>query len=64
MAAADAKTLQFVEREANDAVTDVGDKGDSAVDLLTFHNDVFDAANTKAVGSTTGWCIRIVAGKS
>jgi hypothetical protein len=57
-------TLKLVERATTDAVTDLGAKDDSAGDLLTFANEIYDEGNAKAVGSDTGWCIRTVAGKS
>lgn len=57
-------TLKLVERATTDAVTDLGKKGDSAGDLLTFANEVFDESNAKRVGSDNGWCIRTVAGKA
>ena len=62
--ASSARTIRVVERATTDAVTETGKKGDSSGDLLTFANQVFDAANTKAVGTDDGWCIRTVAGKS
>jgi hypothetical protein len=64
--AADAKktSLNLIEHATTDAVTDTGAKGDSAGDLLTFANEVFDAKDAKKVGNDTGWCIRTVAGKS
>ena len=63
-AASTAKTIRVVERATTDAVTETGKKGDSSGDLLTFANQVYDAANAKAVGTDDGWCIRTVAGKS
>lgn len=57
-------SLNFVERATTDAVTDTGTQGDSAGDLLTFANEVYDEANTTKVGSDAGWCIRTVPGKS
>jgi hypothetical protein len=57
-------TLKLVERATTDAVTDLGKKDDSAGDLLTFANEVFDESNAKRVGSDNGWCIRTVAGKA
>src|SRR5262245_56542654 len=64
--AAGAKTtsLILIEHATTDAVTDTGAKGDSAGDLLTFANDVFDAKDAQKVGGDTGWCIRTVPGKS
>ena len=62
-AAAD-ETLAVVEHATSDNVTDLGAKGDSAGDILTFANDIFDKDNTKKVGSDNGWCARTVAGKA
>jgi len=56
--------LKLVERATSDAVTDLGAKDDSAGDVLTFANEIYDAANAKKVGSDNGWCVRTVAGKS
>jgi hypothetical protein len=62
-AAAD-ETLTLVERASTDTVTDLGDKGDSAGDILTFANEVFDKDNANKVGSDNGWCARTVVGKA
>jgi allene oxide cyclase len=62
--AAKKTSLNLIEHATTDAVTDTGAKGDSAGDLLTFANEVFDEKDAKKVGSDTGWCIRTVAGKS
>ena len=62
--AAGGSTIRVVERATTDAVTETGKKGDTAGDLLTFANQVYDSANAKAVGADDGWCIRTVAGKS
>ena len=59
-----ARTIRVIEHATTDAVTETGKKGDSSGDLLTFANQLFDAANAKTVGSDDGWCIRTVAGKS
>lgn len=59
-----AETLKLVERATTDAVLDLGATGDSAGDLLTFANEVYDADNKMKVGSDNGWCIRTVAGKA
>ena len=65
MASASAATsLTVVEHAASDAVTDTGDKGDTAGDILTFANDVFDAGNANALGTDNGWCVRTVPGKA
>jgi hypothetical protein len=52
-------TVRVIEHAATDVVTDTGKKGDSAGDLLTWHNKIFDAANKKQVGHDQGDCIRI-----
>ena len=61
---AHAEDLVLVERATTDAVLDVGAKGDSAGDILTFGNDIFDASDKNKLGSDNGWCIRTVAGKA
>ena len=53
-----ADSLIFVERAASDTVIDLGDKGDSLGDLLTFSNDIYDKDNKMLVGHDNGWCIR------
>src|SRR5256885_7636689 len=55
-------TIRVVERATTDAVTN--GSGDSAGNILTFANDVFDSANANKVGSDQGSCVRIVVGKS
>jgi allene oxide cyclase len=62
-AAAD-ETLTLVERATSDAVTDLGAQGDSAGDILTFANEVYDKDNANKVGSDNGFCARTVAGKA
>lgn len=64
--AAEAATtkIDLVERATTDAVTDLGAQGDSAGDLLTFANEIYDAKDQSRVGSDQGWCIRVVVGKS
>ena len=59
-----AEEIAVVERATTDAVIDTGATGDSAGDLLTFANDVYDKDNASKVGTDTGYCIRTVAGKS
>ena len=41
-----------------------GKKGDSAGDLLTFGNGLYNAGNTKKIGTDDGYCIRTAVGKS
>ncbi|MGH8262981.1 MAG: dirigent protein [Steroidobacteraceae bacterium] len=62
--AAAGTSIAVVERAATDAVTDTGAPGDTAGDLLTFANPVFDAANAKQIGTDQGYCVRTEVGKS
>jgi allene oxide cyclase len=59
-----ADELVVVERAASDTVIDLGDKGDSLGDLLTFANDVYDKDNVALVGHDNGWCVRTVVAKA
>lgn len=56
-------TVRVVEHATSDAVTN-GTADDSAGNVLTFANEVFDSADVKKVGSDQGYCIRIVVGKT
>jgi allene oxide cyclase len=56
--------IQVVERALTDTTIDLGAKGDSVGDLLTFANPIYDAANKTKVGSDQGYCVRVVVGKS
>ena len=62
--AAAGERIQLVERALTDATLDLGAKGDSVGDLLTFANPVYDAANKTQLGTDQGYCVRVVAGKS
>jgi allene oxide cyclase len=57
-------TLVLVEHADTDVVEDLGMMGDSAGDLLTFANPLFDEANKKQVGTNQGYCVRIQPGVS
>src|ERR1700732_3539056 len=59
-----AQRIQLIEHADTDATLDLGAKGDSVGDLLTFANPVYDAANKAQVGSDQGYCVRVIAGKS
>jgi allene oxide cyclase len=59
-----AERIELVERALTDATLDLGAKGDSPGDLLTFANPVFDAANKTQLGTDQGYCVRVVTGKS
>jgi allene oxide cyclase len=56
--------IAVVERALTDATLDLGAKGDSVGDLLTWANPIYDAANKVQVGSDQGFCVRVVVGKS
>jgi allene oxide cyclase len=47
-----------------DAVTDTGASGDSAGDILTFANEVYDADDKNKIGTDQGICFRTVPGKA
>src|SRR3981081_1199110 len=56
--AANAAT-HVIERAVTDTTIQSGGKGDKTGNLLTFHNEVFDATDTKKVGTDQGYCVRI-----
>jgi allene oxide cyclase len=56
--------LEVVEHATTDTVVDLTTNCDSTGDLLTFHNELFNAANTDVVGSNQGECVRIEVGVS
>jgi Allene oxide cyclase len=58
------KTITVIEHATTDATTDTGAAGDSAGDVLTFANEVFDSNDQNKVGTDQGYCIRVVAGVS
>jgi len=58
------ETIKVVERPVNETTVDIGAKGDSVGDLLTFANPVFDADDKIQIGSDQGYCVRVVVGKS
>jgi len=56
--------LHVVERVTNETVVDLTANGDSTGDLLTFHNDLYDADNEVLIGSDQGDCVRVEVGVS
>ena len=54
----------MIEHATTDATTDTGAAGDSAGDVLTFANEVFDRKDENKVGTDQGYCIRVVPGGS
>ncbi|MGQ0603904.1 MAG: allene oxide cyclase family protein [Anaerolineales bacterium] len=59
-----AEDINVVERATSDAVLDIGAKGDSTGDILTFGNEIYDADNKNKLGTNNGWCVRTVVGKA
>jgi hypothetical protein len=59
-----ATRITVVERAVSDALVDLAPEGDSAGDLLTFANPVYDRQNSRKVGRDQGSCIRTVVGKA
>ena len=59
-----AKPMHLVEHATSDATAHIGKDADNRGDVLTFANDVYDAANKMKVGTDQGYCIRIVVGQS
>ena len=61
---AEPQEIKVVEHADTDAVIDTGDKGDTAGDILTFANEVYDADDKNKVGSDQGICFRTLVGKA
>jgi hypothetical protein len=59
-------TLKLIEHAETDIVRHIGPakEEDSAGDVLTFANPVFDAANEKEEGTDNGACIRTAPGEA
>lgn len=53
------RSITVIEHASTDTTIDVGAKGDSTGDLLTFHNRVYDRRDRHRVGRDQGRCIRI-----
>jgi allene oxide cyclase len=56
--------IKMIEHATTDAVTDTGAAGDSAGDILTFANEVFDTDDKNKIGTNQGVCFRTVVGKA
>ncbi len=64
-ALAQPRSLTVVERATTDAISvHGGTAADNVGDVLTFANEVFDAANQVKLGSDQGYCVRVVVGKA
>ena len=57
-------SIKVVERATTDVVIDVGDTGDSAGDILTFANEVYDEKNETQIGTDNGFCFRTAVGSA
>jgi Allene oxide cyclase len=57
-------TIAVVEHATTDAVSNGDPNADVVGNILTFANDVYDAADTHTVGTDQGYCVRTVAGQS
>lgn len=57
-------SFTVVEHATTDATTDTGAAGDSAGDVLTFANELFNAGDAAKAGTDQGSCIRTVAGSA
>ena len=55
------QTIHVIEHANTDTVAHFDPPNDSTGDVLTFHNPVFNAADSKRVGRDQGYCIRIKA---
>ncbi len=56
-------TIHVVEHAVTDAVSN-GTHADNLGNVLTFANPVYNAADTRKVGSDNGFCVRTVKGKA
>ena len=63
-AAGEGKTFTLVERATDDATSvHAGKNTDNVGDILTFANEMYDAANKEKVGTDQGYCVRLIVGK-
>ena len=62
----DETTMSLIEHAETDTVRHIGPakEEDSVGDILAFANPVFNAENTKKVGTDNGSCVRTAAGKA
>ena len=57
-------SIHVVEHATTDAITNGDPNADIAGNVLTFANDVYDAADKHKVGTDQGYCVRIVVGQT
>ena len=56
--------IDLVEHIVNETLTDHAPMGDSAGDVLTFANELFDGTNKTKVGTDQGYCLRVDVGQA
>jgi hypothetical protein len=54
-----ARTVHVIEHAVTDTTVRSGGGADKTGNLLTFHNNVYDARDKKKVGTDQGFCVRI-----
>ena len=59
-----AAPMRLVEHATTDQTAHIGKDADNRGDILTFANDIYDAANKTKVGTDQGYCVRIIVGTS
>jgi hypothetical protein len=59
-----AQQIHVIEHPKGEDTAHVGKAADNPGDILTFANDVFDAADKTKVGHDQGVCFRVAVGKS
>jgi hypothetical protein len=59
-----AETIAVIEHAKTDTTIDLGAKGDSVGDLLTFANPLMSPDDKTEVGKDQGYCVRVITGKS
>jgi hypothetical protein len=57
-------TLRVIEHATTDTTAHIGPKPDNLGDILTFSNEIFDAANKHQIGTDQGYCVRVIVGKA
>jgi allene oxide cyclase len=62
--AAAKETVTVIEHTTTQTALDLGDKGDTVGDTLTFANDLYDANDVNVVGHDQGSCVRTQPGKA
>ncbi len=56
-------TLTVIEHASTNALNDLGAKGDSVGDMITFANPVYDSTDKTRIGNDSGFCVRTFVGQ-